>query len=392
METATRSLFRVSRWDALLAGAALVEGALLAVGVAGFRLGAAALPMALLGAMGLWWTSNTISHNHLHAPLFRSRALNRAFSLYLSVLLGIPQSVWRERHLRHHAGVHARRRAPRLATVIETGVELLLIAALWAALAARFPAFFFAGYLPGYAAGLLLCQAQGHFEHAGAGEAGISHYGLVYNLFWLNDGYHVEHHRHPTEHWTRLPLRRAPIARVSALPPVLRWAERASVLNLVQARLLGWLERCALRSSLLQRYMLWTHTRAFRRLLPALAGRRLARVLVVGGGLFPRTALVLRRLLPQAEIVVVDASADHIACARGYLRDRGLDGFQFHHGRFEPGTPCDSDLVVVPLAYVGDRDALYRRSAVVVHDWIWRRRGRAGAVVSWLLCKRLNLA
>ena len=28
--------------------------------------------------------------------------------------------------------------------------------------------------------------------------------------------------------------------------------------------------------------------------------------------------------------------------------------------------------------------------AVLVHDWIWARRGR-GVVVSWLLLKRLNL-
>jgi hypothetical protein len=28
---------------------------------------------------------------------------------------------------------------------------------------------------------------------------------------------------------------------------------------------------------------------------------------------------------------------------------------------------------------------------VVVHDWIWRRRGAASAIVSVLLAKRLNL-
>jgi fatty acid desaturase len=33
----------------------------------------------------------------------------------------------------------------------------------------------------------------------------VSHYGRVYNFLFLNDGYHVEHHASPSEHWTRLP-------------------------------------------------------------------------------------------------------------------------------------------------------------------------------------------
>jgi hypothetical protein len=55
--------------------------------------------------------------------------------------------------------------------------------------------------------------------------------------------------------------------------------------------------------------------------------------------------------------------------------------------------PCDFDLLVIPLAFDGDRRALYERppaSAMLVHDWIWRRRG-SSAVVSRLLLKRLNL-
>jgi hypothetical protein len=65
-------------------------------------------------------------------------------------------------------------------------------------------------------------------------------------------------------------------------------------------------------------------------------------------------------------------------------------------------------LVVIPLAFVGDREAFYRRppaSAIIVHEWIWRRppphptlsplggegRVRGSAIVSWFLLKRLNL-
>jgi hypothetical protein len=54
---------------------------------------------------------------------------------------------------------------------------------------------------------------------------------------------------------------------------------------------------------------------------------------------------------------------------------------------------ADCDLVVFPLAFVGDRSALYRdppAPIMLVHDWIWRRRG-ASAMVSLVLLKRLNL-
>ena len=53
----------------------------------------------------------------------------------------------------------------------------------------------------------------------------------------------------------------------------------------------------------------------------------------------------------------------------------------------------DFDLTVIPLCLEGDRAAIYRHppsSIVLVHDWIWRPRGK-GAVVSVLLLKRINL-
>jgi hypothetical protein len=52
------------------------------------------------------------------------------------------------------------------------------------------------------------------------------------------------------------------------------------------------------------------------------------------------------------------------------------------------------DLLVTPLALVGDREALYsaaRATPVLIQDWIWRSRGDRSAIVSALLLKRLNL-
>ena len=91
--------FRHSRWDALLVFLALAHGALLL-----------ARPSIPLIAVALWWNANTISHNFIHLPFFRSRALNRLFSWYLTALLGIPQTLWRERHLAHHGRNGARRK------------------------------------------------------------------------------------------------------------------------------------------------------------------------------------------------------------------------------------------------------------------------------------------
>ncbi len=142
-----------------------------------------------------------------------------------------------------------------------------------------------------------------------------------------------------------------------------------------------------LRSPRLQRFLLDRHERAFAVLLPRLPDVR--RVAIVGGGLWPRTVLVLRRLLPAARLIVIDRSAENLAAARPFLPA----DVEVINDVFDPARAKDFDLVVLPLSLLGDREALYRdppAPALLVHDWVWRRRG-AGAVVSWLLLKRLNL-
>jgi hypothetical protein len=365
MSTATllhcrpRGLLRHSVWDALLVGLAAGHGVLLL-----------AVPTAPVVALGLWWNSNTIAHYFLHRPFFGPRPLNTMFSVYLSVLLGVPQRLWRERHLAHHAGVPYRWRWSG-----QLAVETTAVLGLWALLLAWRPTFFLTAYLPGYVLGLALCGLHGHYEHA---RGTTSHYGWLYNLLFFNDGYHVEHHAHPGEHWTNLPSHAEPGARGSRWPAVLRWLEACS---------LDGLERLVLHSRRLQRFVLVRHERAIRALLPEPATLR--RVAIVGGGLFPRTLLVLRRLLPEARLVVIDASADNLEIARPFL----TGDVQLVHAWYEPEAVRDCDLVVFPLAFRGDRDAVYQyppAPAVLVHDWLWHRRG-VGAVVSLLLLKRINL-
>lgn len=330
-----------------------------------------AVPAAPLIAVGIWWNSNTIAHNFIHRPFFRSRSLNVTFSACQSVLMGIPQALWRDRHLAHHAGVEWRLR-PSLQLVAETA----LVCSFWMLLAAAHPLFFVTIYLPGYLAGLALCAVQGHYEHAGGT---TSHYGRLYNVLCFNDGYHVEHHANPGVHWAALPRRAAPGTHASRWPALLRWLDAFSLESL---------ERLALTWPRLQRFVLDVHRNAFRTLLPDLPPLR--RVAVVGGGLFPRTAIVLRELAPSAQIVIIDVSRRNIETARRLVGPE----VAFEHAWFSATEPSrEFDLIVIPLSFQGDRAAIYRRPparAVLVHDWMWRRHGR-GCLVSLALLKRLNL-
>ena len=168
------------------------------------------MPTAPAIALGVWWNSNTISHNFIHRPFFRRRSANTLFAAYESVLLGIPQTLWRDRHLAHHAGVHRRTRIS-----IELALQAALVLSLWLAIASRAPTFFLSVYVPGYVAGLMLCAVHGYYEHH---RGASSHYGKIYNVLFFNDGYHVEHHAHPEMHWANLSDCRDPTARVSGWP------------------------------------------------------------------------------------------------------------------------------------------------------------------------------
>jgi hypothetical protein len=329
-----------------------------------------AWPAAPLIAAGVWWNSNTISHNFIHRPFFRARAMNHMFSAALSVLLGIPQTLWRDRHFAHHAGREWSLRLSR-SLVVET----VLVVALWTTLLSLAPRFFLLTYFPGYLAGLALCAMHGYWEHAGGPP--VSHYNSLYNLLCFNDGYHAEHHAAPGVHWTRLHQRKIEGARASS---------RSSLFRLI-AHPLEFLERIVLRSPRLQRFVVRKHREAFASLLPQLAPVRDATI--VGGGLFPRTALILHALLPAARLTILEAEPRHIETARGLIDP----GVAWRNAHFIPGERLDCDLTVVPLCLEGDRAAVYRQPpspAVLVHDWIWRPRGTS-VVVSWLLLKRINL-
>jgi predicted O-methyltransferase YrrM len=59
------------------------------------------------------------------------------------------------------------------------------------------------------------------------------------------------------------------------------------------------------------------HQRAFQRLLLHVGDAK--RIAIVGGALFPRTALVLKEVAPQADVTVIDSNERHIQIAHQFL-------------------------------------------------------------------------
>jgi len=358
--------------ETLLTALALAHGGLLLV-----------WPSMWIIAMALWWNANTISHNFIHRPFFRTRAMNAAFSCYLSLLLGFPQSLWRARHLAHHFARHSDHHLEHEGARGRRGsgfesLDFVAALALWGALLVFAPRFVLTVYLPGYLCGLGLCALQGRYEHI---RGTVSHYGQLYNILFFNDGYHVEHHAHPGMNWRELRREWEVEENSSRYPAVIRWFEHVNLCAL---------ERLVLRLPVLQRFVIDRHERAFRALIAKLApDHGMSRVGIVGGGLFPRTAIILRRLQPQWRLTLIDLSAENLDVARRFV----VGDVECVNKRFDPAEPCDFDLLIIPLSLVGARRVIYQQPpapVVLAHDWIWRPRGTS-VVVSWLLLKRLNL-
>jgi hypothetical protein len=366
-------VLRHSKWDALLIGLAIIQGIVLLK-----------WPSAALIALGMWWGANTIAHNFIHRPFFVSRSANGIFSFYLSLILGVPQTLWRQRHLAHHA-----EREWKLKLTPQLMVEGFGVAALCTTIAFSSPRFFLSAYVPGYACGLLLCWLQGRYEHT---RGTVSHYGRFYNFLFFNDGYHVEHHANPAVHWTELARRQKLDERPSRWPAVLRWSEG----------ILGALEKLVLKSKWLQRFVLNRHERAMRKLLVGLQAPK--RIGVVGGGLFPRSLIVLKKIYPHAELIGIEGNPKHIEIAQKLEMKTGtglvltspvpvFSPVRFINEWFDAKRHTDFDLLAIPLAYLGNRQEIYQRppaKTVLVHDWIWNARGRS-EIVSPLLLKRINL-
>ena len=309
-------------------------------------------PSIPLIAIGLWWTANTVAHNFIHTPFFRSRALNRGV---LAVPVGAdgrsaesvarPASAASPRAART-PGIRLARPDVRRGrswtrdVAVETGRGPDVVGRGGGG---RSGSSSWASMLPGYLAGLGLCSLQGHFEHA---RGTTSHYGWLYNWCFFNDGYHAEHHLRPGEHWTRLPSQ--PLRRRARAAGGRRCS--AGSTRSASSR---WSAGCCGRRGSSGSCSRPTSARSRRccRGLPPIH-----RVTIVGGGLYPRSALILRRLLPDATLTIVDAKPEHLEIASAFLPG----DVELEHRLFDAAVPEPADLVVIPLAFIGDRDRVYR--------------------------------
>src|SRR5207244_9922135 len=96
------------------------------------------------------------------------------------------------------------------------------------------------------------------------------------------------------------------------------------------------------------------------------------------------------QLLPASPNTHTDSNRHKLDRARAWLDGTNIE---FIHARYTGSQSGAGSLLVIPLSFEGDRNAIYTRPpapAVIVHDWIWRRRG-ASRVVSLALLKRINL-
>ncbi len=203
-------------------------------------------------AFSISWNVNSVSHNFIHNAYFKSDLLNNLFSFLESITLGFSQRMYEHVHRQHHIGNNDRlgtdgntvdwisiyqhgkngepetafkyaalsffRDDPKLITqgirrlnpnhanlaIVELVTVFILIGALFLInwkLGLYFIAFHYLGHS--------LTALNGYYEHFGANPDkpiawGVSCYNTLFNLLWLNNGYHAEHHYRPKQHWTEM--------------------------------------------------------------------------------------------------------------------------------------------------------------------------------------------
>ena len=192
-----------------------------------------------------------VSHNFIHNPFFEKDSSNQYFSYFLSLGLGMPQTLVKLFHENHHrynsdmqdlynhrtkdwSSLYRYSDIPKqpenfwsytfkgifrldLKKIIRLAEEQGLKKqaqkefAVIGAMAFLFLVFNFYGFifffLPAWFLGQCAFFAQSYMEHFRAVPGNrltdsVSCYSSLYNLIWFNNGYHQEHHYKPTVHWT----------------------------------------------------------------------------------------------------------------------------------------------------------------------------------------------
>ena len=247
-------IFANTKWDivpVLAAIAHLAFDVYLIVGFANRPLWLSLL-LGAIYAVSISWNINGISHNFIHTPYFKPRALNYAFSLLESLAIGFSQTYYHWVHMRHHAGNSDRQNdagtthdwlsiycygkdgkpenvwgytflsffRDDIGEIHRAIAKFRPFDAKWG----RFELYSFLGaaivavaydwravlfYVPFFYLGNCLSSLNGYYEHIGSNPDlpiawGVSSYNRFYNWLWFGNGYHAEHHYKPRTHWTKI--------------------------------------------------------------------------------------------------------------------------------------------------------------------------------------------
>ena len=213
----------------------------------------ALIPLGFFYSFCIAWNIESVAHNFTHNNYFNADWLNRAFSIIESLAIGFSQQFYKTVHRRHHIGnsdkqdangdtrdwfsiyrfgndgkpEHILRyaffgslRGPQHDVYAEMGKGGREADVRWAKFEDRAHYAWFAlgfllnwkfmlYFLPFYYLGHVFSMIVGYYEHYQANPDlpvawGVSTYGFLYNFFWLNNGYHAEHHYRPRIHWTKM--------------------------------------------------------------------------------------------------------------------------------------------------------------------------------------------
>ncbi len=196
----------------------------------------------------------TVAHNFLHNPFFRSPLLNKLFSIINTMILGVSQTLYREHHMHHHK-YNNDRQDPATGTTLDrtstwryskspdheenifsyafigffkqdfmffvnsakkknTHSQVYLETTLWLLFVTLLAFINWRGtlfvFLPAWYLGQCAALFENYLEHHGSIPGNrqtdsVSCYGTFYNWLWFNNGYHQEHHYRPQIHWTKIP-------------------------------------------------------------------------------------------------------------------------------------------------------------------------------------------
>jgi fatty acid desaturase len=257
------ALFANTKLDAILVGFSFFGIALYVVTGFYFKM----IPWYWLLAIGtlasflICFNSECITHSHNHTPFFRSKFLNKAFSVINTLALGEVVTINNVFHFNHHRYVNdmidpetgktgdwtssyrlgkngeqqpfipyvlgmvlryrfyrkdmkdvhhefeaevKRRKLKRQIQIESAAQKLFLVFLLW--LNWKFFLFY---YWPVWFVGSVAAWGFGYGEHYGTKPGNrktdsVSSYNPIYNFFMFNNGYHQEHHYRPDVHWSKI--------------------------------------------------------------------------------------------------------------------------------------------------------------------------------------------